>query len=115
MVTVVIVIVARDTQVTRYTGHMTAQSISTSLPYYNAPVIRQLDANTVKEFIATCKEDGLSGVLGIFPKTTTTGKCDHVVYKCIGNILGKAIHQILANNISLLQSVFPTKWFRSPP
>ena len=79
MVTVVIVIVARDTQVTRYTGHMTAQSISASLPYYNAPVIRQLDANTVKEFIATCKEDGLSGVLGIFPETTTTGMCDHVI------------------------------------
>ena len=79
MTTVVMVIVARDTQVTRYAGHMTAHSISASLPYYNAPVVQQLSANSVKEFITTCNEKSLSGVLGIFPETTTAGECNHVM------------------------------------
>ena len=82
MATVVMVIVARDTQVTRYTGHMTADSISASLPYYNTPVVQQLNDNSVKEFITTCNDKQLSGVLGIFPETTTTSECDHVIYTC---------------------------------
>lgn len=65
------VLLFRDTQITSYRGHMTAHSIKASLPYYNAPMIQQLTASSVKEFIVNCNGNSLLGVLGIFPDTTT--------------------------------------------
>ena len=66
--------IARDTQITSYRGHMTAHSIKASLPYYNAPMIQQLTASSVKEFIVNCNGNSLLGVLGIFPDTTTASE-----------------------------------------
>lgn len=53
---------------------MTAHSIMSSLPYYNAPVVQQLTVSSVKEFISNCNKNDLSGVLGIFPETTTASE-----------------------------------------
>lgn len=61
-------------QATRYAGHMTGHDIKASLPYYSAPLIQQLTVDSLKEFVATCNKNALSGVLGIFPETTTAGK-----------------------------------------
>lgn len=59
---------------------MTASDILASLPYYNAPEIQELTTTSVKEFVENCNRNSLSGVLGIFPETTTASECDHVMY-----------------------------------
>ena len=64
---------------------MTASDILGGLPYYNAPEIQELTVTSAKEFIENCNKNGLSGVLGIFPETTTASErdhvtCDHVIY-----------------------------------
>ena len=59
---------------------MTANDILATLPYYNAPEIQELTPTSVKEFIENCNRNSLSGVLGIFPETTTASECDHVIH-----------------------------------
>ena len=72
-------ITVRNSHPTQYTGHMIADDILASLPYYDAPEIQKLTAGSVKEFIGNCSRDRLSGVLGIFPETTSASECDHLM------------------------------------
>ena len=58
---------------------MTANDILGSLPYYNAPEIQQLTVTSVKEFVENCNTNSLSGVLGIFPETTTASEYDCMI------------------------------------
>ena len=73
---IICTIIIRDSEAIQYRGYMSATSILSSLPYYTAPVVQQLntEGESVDNFITNCARDGRAGVVGIFPDGTTPSR-----------------------------------------